>query len=1339
MLPSLATTDRLVIDDVLQQYSPPQPGEESFDFDVSRDSEVAPAIVDAYVSIPRDAKSVSFDPNFRMREAPIPEVSEELEAPQASVTDRLVAHEATSMLDAPVPVREAPPVPAKVSQAAQEVTKSAAPTSVDALIDASVDAPEAADVPRETVTMVQETEGPKTRTTIVAETTDPAASAADPVPRPSTSAARRDSEGSMLPPDVDQLLGVPLEALPSFDPEQNGLRMPPRAVQEPASSRAAPQESAAAHAAPQETSPRPAPPLGTGRRGPAHLAPPVTTLHRQASMGLGAAWARDELSADDTQATVVERPLDETQATVLERPETSYERQDTSSLLAAERVENLVDELLHDEFLAGAEEADGAGLVDDVGLVDGEGLAGGVHEEARDSAAQAAPETAPKEAAASAAEAVPAAPLPDAVHMVTSPSIRRLPTEPSPAAAATSPPKLASPDLPKLPSWSPITFEGMLPDPSPPKKAVELPMYTVRPQITRDAVRQRMDRRRRGLPVERTPELASPVTSDEEAPSPAPDAEAPAARVREPEAPAARTRDAEGPRRAGAPPSPRVRAEEPVRPHTSLGTAEVAAPPLRVSVAALRELGPVAGTRSSVDEQRLLASPLAQIQSDLKRHASTHAARTSPPLLSMSAAMERQATWFADESTAGAPQAESAAPRSRSPTPPTEYHSPTDEVEPAPPMPRGEEGPFSHLLERELSRIVTESDQKYKVRDRGVFQSNSPELAQRPTFSMQPVDERPWQKLSRPNEVNAYRRISGGAPPAAPGEQTAGRLFVLIDSFIPSGLPLPKEPTEFYCVLDNGIHMVKTANAPLQPGADGLSLIHQEFELLEHEDLEVSFTLVLQLDAHLLELAPDDGMLERPGAAPRSGVGRLLHPFAARGTGGGGRFRSKGRVPPLLHHATRQGVLGRTTVRLAAEKGKCFARSLLLDLPVRPVPEEPPRHAGEVRMSAERMRGFTANLGKPRGTLRLRLFYLPPLPVAVQETLPRNLAECEQGMDNIAWHQSGASYKGTLTQLGGDCKTWRRRPMRIMGLNLICYNEVTKRPTTRIDLMQALSIDDCASLGSDLEDMDEMLPLQRSFRIAFRDGEKIYFFADTDAEMRQWLHVLQTVLTHKLDMPPPWADAAYAAANEFHGLPQPTTRSAETHATSTVRTTVADDGARGARLAPPHAGAARSAPRSRPARGTAPAPAAEPAPAAPRPAASSTAAAGARPQAARAAAGRAPPADASASARATRKPPPPRAPAQPTQPTRPTRPAQPARPTSAAAAAASPASPPPPPTVPKDTPPLADVPPPAPPKSPKPKNAPMSKARQFFSRRTDPASPSRWGLNLPYTNALRPF
>lgn len=463
----------------------------------------------------------------------------------------------------------------------------------------------------------------------------------------------------------------------------------------------------------------------------------------------------------------------------------------------------------------------------------------------------------------------------------------------------------------------------------------------------------------------------------------------------------------------------------------------------------------------------------------------------------------------------------------------------TPAAQPEAAAPKADAGPpqpptaFSNLLERELTRICRENDQKYRVRDRGVFHTG-------PKQAEQPIADRSaaWQRLRGPNDVNAYARELEALHVAPTEQLTTGRVFVIVDSFIPKGLPVPKEPTDFYCILDNGIHMVKTGLTPLNPEQNGTCPILQEFELVEHMALEFSLTLMLRIDEHLIEKGPPPEEADERGGTR---MGRLFNTLA-KGTGtaraAGLKPRSKaptGNVPPLLMYANRLGTLGRATVRFEDVRDRCTAKTAVVDVPVSGVGEsQNAKHSvrGLPKMSAERSRGFAAALNRPRGTLRLRLFYLPPLPNTLRHELPGNLEECEQGMDNVGWHQTSTSLKGVLTQMGGDCSTWRRRPVRVIGLNMICFNEVTRRPTIRIDLMQALSIEDCndpACLADGAGEVDEPVGVPRSFRVTFRDGERITFFADTNEEKMQWMHVLHNIVTHRLAAPPRWALAASEA------------------------------------------------------------------------------------------------------------------------------------------------------------------------------------------------------------------
>ena len=91
-------------------------------------------------------------------------------------------------------------------------------------------------------------------------------------------------------------------------------------------------------------------------------------------------------------------------------------------------------------------------------------------------------------------------------------------------------------------------------------------------------------------------------------------------------------------------------------------------------------------------------------------------------------------------------------------------------------------------------------------------------------------------------------------------------------------------------------------------------------------------------------------------------------------------------------------------------------------------------------------------------------------------------------------------------------QTWRRRQLRVIGGNLVAFNDVTKRATATIDLKKALAVEDdqerAQSLGArarlDVDDFDAMYGVERSFRLVFPNKQEIAFFADTDEEKARW-------------------------------------------------------------------------------------------------------------------------------------------------------------------------------------------------------------------------------------------
>lgn len=123
--------------------------------------------------------------------------------------------------------------------------------------------------------------------------------------------------------------------------------------------------------------------------------------------------------------------------------------------------------------------------------------------------------------------------------------------------------------------------------------------------------------------------------------------------------------------------------------------------------------------------------------------------------------------------------------------------------------------------------------------------------------------------------------------------------------------------------------------------------------------------------------------------------------------------------------------------------------------------------------------------------------------------------------------------------------------MVIKGMQLIAFNEVTKRPHTCFDLMKLSAVEDCSqplshvpptfsqasrAKGHRLQHSDpEEEPysdVPHSFRLIFEasdgdDPEVVYFYADDEPSKLQWLEIIRHVVRSGFSgpgaQPPLWA------------------------------------------------------------------------------------------------------------------------------------------------------------------------------------------------------------------------
>ncbi|EGO00899.1 hypothetical protein SERLA73DRAFT_121304 [Serpula lacrymans var. lacrymans S7.3] len=366
-----------------------------------------------------------------------------------------------------------------------------------------------------------------------------------------------------------------------------------------------------------------------------------------------------------------------------------------------------------------------------------------------------------------------------------------------------------------------------------------------------------------------------------------------------------------------------------------------------------------------------------------------------------------------------------------------------------------------------------------------------------------------------------------------PGK-THGKVFVRVLGVKNLNVPLPREQTAITCTLNNGIHFVTTPECKL--GRE--CRIDQEFELIEHSKLEFTLTLKIRRDPHI----PHPRLLPpvaAPPPAPKGGMFSFLSSSPKKPS------KSASRAPPppppapkmpenLARYLKQDGTLARAFISFKDVAARCDTRLFEISYPLIGQRVEEASPGGKGRTS-------TMELGE----IVLQMFRLPPLPGVPIDELPQSLEECHRGLRHVGWHKV-TYFEGTLTQNGGDCTTWRRRQFRVIGANLVAFNDVTKRATATINLKKAVAVEDIQEARNNVlspasrtngrntyaDDYDGLYGVERSIRLLFAGNQEILFFADTDEEKAKWLDVLRA-LVGRIPPNPLWAELIWQRQQEL--------------------------------------------------------------------------------------------------------------------------------------------------------------------------------------------------------------
>lgn len=446
---------------------------------------------------------------------------------------------------------------------------------------------------------------------------------------------------------------------------------------------------------------------------------------------------------------------------------------------------------------------------------------------------------------------------------------------------------------------------------------------------------------------------------------------------------------------------------------------------------------------------------------------------------------------------------------------------------------------LSDSIEKELKKFVEpkpkQQKAKYQVREREgtIYASSSgPDGVAHMSGPGDVNAGKAWRAVRRPSDMNEYSKLIKEYRAQEKSGKAYGKVFVKILGINNMHLPLPHQSTLLTCTLNNGIHFVTTPECQLGPK----TRIGQEFELIEHSKLEFTLTLKVKRDPHIaaqfkaLSPPPPPPFVPVVQAPSKGGMRGFFYSSPKKSSKD--KIPAQVPLPPvhrlpenLARYMKPDGTLARVFVAFKDIAAHCDTRLFETSYPLIGQRLEP---GG--KFSTQQV-----------GELVLQIFRLPPLPGIAPDQIPQSLDECCRGLRHLNWHKV-TYFEGTLTQYGGGCMTWKRRRFRVIGANLVAFNDITKKATATIDLKKAVAVEDDqqgrgatmspASGRSPRYDDDYLCGVERSFRLIFLNDEEIVFFADSDEDKAKWLEIFRA-LVGRIPPHPLWGELLWQRQEEL--------------------------------------------------------------------------------------------------------------------------------------------------------------------------------------------------------------
>ncbi|KAI0301574.1 hypothetical protein B0F90DRAFT_1925455 [Multifurca ochricompacta] len=448
-------------------------------------------------------------------------------------------------------------------------------------------------------------------------------------------------------------------------------------------------------------------------------------------------------------------------------------------------------------------------------------------------------------------------------------------------------------------------------------------------------------------------------------------------------------------------------------------------------------------------------------------------------------------------------------------------------------VPTEEKDPLAESIARELRKLRGSTKSRYHIRQHSetIYASSDADKVSHINGAGDVDSGKAWRTVRRPSDMNEYAKQIREYRSQEKPSKSHGKVFVRVLHVKGLNLPFPLQKTVMTCTLNNGIHFVTTPECNLENACR----IEQEFELIEHSKLEFTLTLKVRRDPHIVAQFKANTPAPVPPLvpAPPASKGGMRSFFSSSPRKPSRVVQPAPIVPAMLEenlarYLKPDGTLARAFVSFKDIATHCDTRLFETSYP----------------LIGQRLESGSKVSSLEIGELVLQFFRLPPLPGIPSSQLPQSLDECHRGLRHVHWHKM-TYFEGTLTQSGGDCPTWRRRQFRVIGANLVAFNDVTKRATVTIDLRKAVAVEDIpnprdrvlspSSAQTSLSGFDEyegLYGVERSFRLRFQRNLDILFFTDTDEEKEKWLEVLRALIGR---IPPNhlWAELLWQRQQEL--------------------------------------------------------------------------------------------------------------------------------------------------------------------------------------------------------------